>query len=259
MGRGIVITNAIKKYGKENFNKEILEYINDDEKHKIVSEREIFWIKEENTLCPSGYNISPGGEGGCTKESAKKGVLTKKKNGYIVSEETKKKISDSKKGKQFTEEHKNHLSENHRNKTLHILVYSDGKIERTKDSLRKIASKNGITCSALVRASQVLSFRYGLVVFDNVIKEIAFDHRFANTKSREKVFENPINHENISPIEWRIFREHNKDLMKFPKHPYNKEWLLKRDQFYKGIMCIIDTSLDKIKLNGFWGIYYVED
>lgn len=72
MGRGIVITNAIKKYGKENFNKEILEYINDDEKHKIVSEREIFWIKEENTLCPSGYNISPGGEGGCTKESAKK-------------------------------------------------------------------------------------------------------------------------------------------------------------------------------------------
>lgn len=70
MGRGIVITNAIKKYGKENFNKEILEYINDDEKHKIVSEREIFWIK--NTLYPSGYNISPGGEGGCTKESAKK-------------------------------------------------------------------------------------------------------------------------------------------------------------------------------------------
>lgn len=139
------------------------------------------------------------------------------------------------------------------------MVYSDGKIERTKDSLRKIASKNGITCSALVKASQVLSFRYGLVVFDNVIKEIAFDHRFANTKSREKVFENPINHENISLIEWRIFREHNKDLMKFPKHPCNKEWLLKRDQFYKGIMCIIDTSLDKIKLNGFWGIYYVED
>ena len=117
MGKGIAIREAIKKYGKDNFDKEIIEYIEDDEKHNYVSEKEKFWIKELNSMSPNGYNISPGGEGGCTKESAKKIVATRRKNGNNnPSEETKRKISKAHKGVSFSKSHKKHLSDNHRNK-----------------------------------------------------------------------------------------------------------------------------------------------
>ena len=95
MGKGIAIQEAYKKYGRANFKKEIIEYIYDDENNEKVSEREIFWIKELNSKYPNGYNISDGGEGGCTKESAAKGVATKKARGYKPSEETKRKISEA--------------------------------------------------------------------------------------------------------------------------------------------------------------------
>jgi group I intron endonuclease len=61
LGSGLRITGAIKKYGKENFAKEILEECNES----IVSEREIFWITHYNSTDDiTGYNISRGGEGG---------------------------------------------------------------------------------------------------------------------------------------------------------------------------------------------------
>lgn len=63
MGSGIAITEAYEKYGKENFDKEIIEYIDDDEKHEHVSKREKYWIAYYNCMTPNGYNISPGGEG----------------------------------------------------------------------------------------------------------------------------------------------------------------------------------------------------
>ena len=58
-GSGKLIIMAIKKYGIENFTKEILEYCV-DEKH--LDEREIFWIKELNaTNRKIAYNICEGG------------------------------------------------------------------------------------------------------------------------------------------------------------------------------------------------------
>jgi group I intron endonuclease len=59
IGSGKLIKYAIKKYGKENFTKEILEYCNTDN----IDEREIYWIKEFNSM-NNGYNISSGGQGG---------------------------------------------------------------------------------------------------------------------------------------------------------------------------------------------------
>ena len=57
-GSGKIITSAIKKYGKNNFKKEILEYCqNKDE----LNEKEIYWITKENSIVPNGYNIQPGG------------------------------------------------------------------------------------------------------------------------------------------------------------------------------------------------------
>jgi group I intron endonuclease len=68
-GSGKVISLAIKKYGWENFEVEIIEYLKYDsvlskrENQKILDEKEIFWIKELNSLAPNGYNLTKGGAG----------------------------------------------------------------------------------------------------------------------------------------------------------------------------------------------------
>ena len=170
MGSGIAITEAIKKYGKENFDKIILEDIEDDEKHTLVSEREKFWIKEKNTMYPNGYNISPGGEGGCTKESAAKGVATKKANNYHHSEQTKKKLSEAHKGQKFSAEHKKNLSEHHRLRTLHTIIFEDGHKEQTYDSLMKIAKRFNTTQNRLLRYSAKKEFLNGIII-EGVNKE----------------------------------------------------------------------------------------
>ena len=54
------LCNAILKYGKENFIREIIEEVDNSK----LSERERFWIKELNATNPSiGYNLSKGGDG----------------------------------------------------------------------------------------------------------------------------------------------------------------------------------------------------
>jgi group I intron endonuclease len=75
--------HAIKKYGKHNFKKEILEHFNNKEEAFLAQEK---YIKQFNTLNPNGYNISPTGGlhvRGCLNHS----------------EETKIKMSIAKKGK----------------------------------------------------------------------------------------------------------------------------------------------------------------
>lgn len=59
LGSGSYIKKAINKYGKQNFIREILEVCKDKEHLK---EREKFWIKELNSRCHNGYNITEGGE-----------------------------------------------------------------------------------------------------------------------------------------------------------------------------------------------------
>lgn len=62
MGGGKIIKDAIKKYGKHNFKKEILEYCLDK---KTLSEREKHWIEHFNAINSDFfYNILKGGEGG---------------------------------------------------------------------------------------------------------------------------------------------------------------------------------------------------
>lgn len=46
---------AMKKYGKDSFVLEIIEWTQD------YNEREKYWIQKENTLAPSGYNVALGG------------------------------------------------------------------------------------------------------------------------------------------------------------------------------------------------------
>jgi len=63
LGSGKYFCLAVKKYGKENFKKEILSECS----NRIeLDEKEKYWIKELNCKVPKGYNIKDGGEGGDT-------------------------------------------------------------------------------------------------------------------------------------------------------------------------------------------------
>jgi group I intron endonuclease len=59
-GSGIMLNNAIKKYGIQNFIRGIIEYINPDE----WQEKEQYWIKEMRShINEWGYNLTYGGDG----------------------------------------------------------------------------------------------------------------------------------------------------------------------------------------------------
>lgn len=145
LGSGLILNKAIKKYGKENFGKEILEECKDQ---IILAEREKYWIaKYMSTNRNIGYNITEGGLGGDTfsnnpnkekirekikagmakyikkhghapmcndpvkrSEIAKAANAVRTENGYKHSDETKKKLSATLTGRVFTDEWKKNIS-----------------------------------------------------------------------------------------------------------------------------------------------------
>jgi hypothetical protein len=65
LGSGKLLKQAIKKYGKDNFNREIIEECDDFE---YLCEREIYWIEYYNAVENDNfYNLSYGGNGGDSK------------------------------------------------------------------------------------------------------------------------------------------------------------------------------------------------
>jgi hypothetical protein len=62
LGSGTALGHAIKKYGRENFIKEIIEADITDK--KVLAEREVWWIAQYRESNAEMYNIADGGEGG---------------------------------------------------------------------------------------------------------------------------------------------------------------------------------------------------
>jgi len=86
----MVISYAIDKYGIDNFHFEVI----DESANNIdeLNDLEEFYISFYDTFKSHGYNMTSGGEG------------------YLMSEKTKKRISESNKGKLVTKETRNKLS-----------------------------------------------------------------------------------------------------------------------------------------------------
>lgn len=62
LGSGRIIMKAVKKYGKHNFKREVLEECDSKE---YMNEREKYWIQHFDSINRNiGYNVSTGGEGG---------------------------------------------------------------------------------------------------------------------------------------------------------------------------------------------------
>jgi len=121
-GSGKLIKLAIKKYGKINFKKEILEFCNNKKK---LSKKEIYWIKKIDSITPKGYNLTKGGEGGI-------GGDTLSNNPDL--DKIKKKMSE----RRHTEETKQKLREK---------ALLRRHTEETKEKIRKIMKDKGISGS----------------------------------------------------------------------------------------------------------------
>lgn len=96
-GSGVHLKRAIKKYGKENFTKEVL-FVFDTEEEMNAKEKEL--VTEDFALLKSNYNKGPGGEGGPhfkgrkhSEETIQKIKL--KRKDQVVTNETRRKISES--------------------------------------------------------------------------------------------------------------------------------------------------------------------
>lgn len=124
LGSGKILRQSIEKYGKENFEKEILEECSSKEQLDLA---EKYWISYYNSTDRNiGYNIAAGGSGGDTisnhpnKEAisqkiseSNKGKLpwnTRIKGKMKWTEERKKKVSETNKGKKHKEEAKEKMS-----------------------------------------------------------------------------------------------------------------------------------------------------
>lgn len=109
---GIIPNRISKKYGKNVFERVILEEV----PNELLNEKEVFYIEKYNSF-NDGYNLSKGGDGGGewiykkTVEEIKKisEIKSEKMKNRVFSEETKKKMSDSAKKKIVTDKHKENI------------------------------------------------------------------------------------------------------------------------------------------------------
>lgn len=256
-GSGIAIKLAIQKYGKENFKKEVLEKVEDK---NLLGERERFWIAKLDAQNPGiGYNLSPGGDGGCTSASAKKGAETRRQHGYRCSEETKKKLSEAHKGQKFSDEHKQNLRRNHHLRTTHIILKDDFTYQKIEGDFKYFCESLNVSKIKFKRASEVFDFRFGYVVLDIVNEENAFNHRYAGISSKELVFENPITGEETSASCYRVFRQfHQEECSKFDRFPWTKEMLKKKAEYFEKIKSLKQKALNDEMLTKDGELIYVD-
>jgi hypothetical protein len=150
LGSGLYLKRAIKHYGKKNFKREILEYF---ETKKEAFDAQEKYIIVFNSLVPNGYNISPKGGLGvknCHSKESKLAIQEKQK-GRSFSEEHKNKLKKAwekrKKENPMSNETKIKISEGNKNKIVSDITKK--KISNTlsghsvsAETRNKISTKN---------------------------------------------------------------------------------------------------------------------
>ena len=137
--------SAIQKYGWDNFEHNIL-FTDLTKEQACLKEQEL--IKEYNSMNREfGYNSTSGGDiftmNEETKQKISQAMMGNQNNlGHPCSEEKKKKISNAQKGREFTEKHKQKLSEAAKNR--HVPCS-----EKKKQTLKEKSHKKPVYCEEL--------------------------------------------------------------------------------------------------------------
>ena len=137
--------SAIQKYGWDNFEHNIL-FTELTKEQACLKEQEL--IKEYNSMNREfGYNSTSGGDifimNEETKQKISQAMMGNQNNlGHPCSEEKKKKISNAQKGREFTEKHKQKLSEAAKNR--HVPCS-----EEKKQILKEKSHKKPVYCEEL--------------------------------------------------------------------------------------------------------------
>lgn len=136
LGSGHALLRAIKKYGKQNFKKEILEECADFDE---LQEREEYWLSHydagRNDEFYNMHNHSIGGSLGINMSDETRKKLRDFNLGKKLSLETKRKMSESRRGnknhffgKTHSEESREKIKEARRNQVIHISEETKQKI-----------------------------------------------------------------------------------------------------------------------------------
>jgi group I intron endonuclease len=139
LGSGKSLHYAIKKYGRENFQKEILEYC-ESENH--MAEREMIWIHKFNSTDRTiGYNMTEGGAGGNTRINYTKHQLDEYKTKLSTGVRNSEKYTNSVKNKTGISrpEHSKKLKELYA--IGKIIPHNLGKVP-SEETRRKISAAN---------------------------------------------------------------------------------------------------------------------
>ena len=137
--------SAIQKYGWDNFEHNIL-FTDLTKEQACLKEQEL--IKEYNSMNREfGYNSTSGGDIFTMNEETKQKIsqaMIRNQNGlgHPCSEEKKEKISNAQKGRKFTKEHKQKLSEAAKNR--HVPCS-----EEKKQILKEKSHKKSVYCEEL--------------------------------------------------------------------------------------------------------------
>jgi group I intron endonuclease len=140
IGSGRYFLRSVKKYGKENFKREIIQEC--DPSLNLTLEQK--YIKYYNTLSPNGYNLSPtGGLGLKGKQSEETKRKISKSNSIALagvkrSKESIRKQIESRKGFKQTEETKKKIGDSHKkNKALVGFKHTEETKKRMSNSKKK--------------------------------------------------------------------------------------------------------------------------
>lgn len=126
--RRMAISNAIDKYGKENFKIELIDSANSVEE---LNEKEVYYINMLNSLSPNGYNIDPGGNNKKMRQETKDKISSSNK-GKVISELTRLRLSISHKGYKMKDDTKKKLSDINKLKSIDNKVREAASLKNSK-------------------------------------------------------------------------------------------------------------------------------